>query len=1265
MKSDNSRNTFDPRKHFSSVRMQQGRVQVDADSNEQIDIVNHRIEVEGIDVIGVCGAPMHYPAFHIVADLLPGPDPKISHLSDEELSLPENKTPPANFKVPDFLISAGRYYVDGILCENDRLTSYLNQPDLPGATALTDAGWYVVYVDVWRRLLTPLDDPSIREVALGGPDTATREKTIWQVKYWSAGANPINCGTDLAGFNQLIAPPDGQMSAQTKQAQIPANPCIVPPGAGYTGLENQFYRIEIHDGGDAFDVTTGGAGTLATRVTNHNDQISVTGNWQKGQAIEIFSNKSGDDPMNGTLAYITENPVVDGGKKILTLSIDVSQIVLDELRVRPIKSTFKWSRDNGSIVTSILNITGKDVTVHDLGRDDVLGFKPGQWVEIIDDQLELNGLPGQLAQITFIDNAINKITLNATPALAVNQNLHPKLRRWDGLGAVKFHPNNAQDHFLDIESGIQIRFFKGAFRSGDYWNFPARTATADTQSGNIEWPRQGNSAVPQSPFGIKHHYCRLAILHWDGAKFDVIQECRNLFPPITELTSMFYLSGENQEVMPDLLLPPSTFLPLERPLTVGVANGKIPVANAEVRFEVTVGNGQIQPVGPAGTFNQVTSKILYVLTDQNGLAQCNWLVDSATQTQQVKATLQAVTDLSDTVAKNVHLPVTFTANLSVASKVAYKPPCPPFNADKTVQSALERLTSLMSLYEVSGNNQVVMPGETLKDLVVRAANRCGPVAGQQVRFEVVSGGGTVNGGATAIVNTDGQGNASCSWKPDPQNANDKPQPDDLYQEVRAVLLPETSPPTTQPTTVRFTCTLITAKRVFYDPAKCPALATDKVSNVQDAIDHLCEAHGGGCDITVGKGGQFERLDEALSQLLDKNQTDICICLLAGDHQLPSIIVKGTAKERVKIVGCGRGTRLTFPPTPVLTRFSVTAFTSFILRDVEVLGANLRIEVNDCDTVAIENCYMTQTNQSTPFINIARAESIRFMGNTVDARTAGPSGPTPGRFFANLPELAALFNAPEAEFPSRAAATAARLAGQPPQALQATVTQMRSLTSSAGLAPRKVRALQGLTRNLSGASINPASIQASLEDIRAAFQVVPGVALVIADAEADTWIADNEISGVVSFYGDPGPGKLTVDNMKNIALALRQGRVTFAPSQSQLHFGKNKVYRIDVSAPLKDKLRNIVAGAGGAVPIESVYLRSFITDNKFSGSDNNFIMEHLSLNSNSFEKEAGDAGNAILRAGIYVGNFSTDDIRLFNASLANQKIANLTINIVDS
>lgn len=1252
MKSDYSRVTFDPRKHFSSVRTQQGRVQLDADSNEEIDIINHRIETESYDVIGLCGAPLHHPAFHIVAAL--------SELSAEEKALPENNQLPAGFNVPDFLISAGRYYVDGILCENEILTSYLKQPDLPEAKAIKEPGWYLVYVDVWRRLLTTLDDASIREIALGGPDTTTREKTVWQIKYWAAGSNPVNCGTQFDEFKKLIAPSDGRMSARSKPSGTSSDPCIVPPGAGYTGLENQFYRIEIHDGGAALDVTAGGAGTLATRVPKKNNQIEVTGTWNKGQAIEIYSNKAGDDPMNGTLAYITDPPVVDGAKKTLTLDIDVSKITLDELRVRPIKATFKWSRDNGSVVTSILGIKGNEVTVHDLGRDEVLGFNIGQLVEVSDDRLELNGLPGQLAQITDIDSALNLITLNVAPALVVDSKFHPKLRRWDGVGAVKFHPNNAVDHFLDLESGVQVRFFTGTFKTGDFWNFPARTATADTQSGNIEWPTKSNQPVAQLPFGIKHDYCRLAILHWNGTVFDVIHDCRNLFPPITELTSLFYLSGENQEAMPDPTQP-NALLQLTQPLIVGVANGTVPVPNAEVRFHVTTGNGQIVPIGAPGTFKQLDAKTLDVLTDQNGLARCTWQIDSVTQVQQLKATMQAVTDLNDTADKPVHLPVTFTANLSVASQVAYNPgDCKPFAEDRNVQKALDRLSHLISLYEVSGNNQEIMPGGPLpQPLVVLAANRCGPITDKKthVQFTVISGGGTVtplDGGVT-----DATGHASCTWQPGPTEIN---------QEVEASLVADPARPDTPPSTVRFTCTLSTAKNVFYDPEKCPALKADKVSNVQDAIDHLCEAHQGGCcDVTVGKGGQFERLDEAIKKLIEQKQGDICICLLPGDHPLPDeLIVAGNGKERVKIVGCGRGTRLIFPPDVEGSIFNAKGLTSFILRDVEVSGNNLRIEVRDCDEITFAGCYLNQENQTGPFIVLGGRDSIRFQQNIVDAwLPIGRVRVPPAVTFEGIPVAADLFKFSRAEFDQKSADVATDLAGQSAAKRRSMAAQVQQRTvGNPELSTLEVKSYQNFARTLTADQVDPRALQASLNAVRAAsFRAAPGVALVVTDAEANTWLEDNDIHGVVSFYGTPGDQKLTDANMKNIGTAFDQQNLEFVESQSQLNVARNNFYRFDISANLMSKLKSVAPGV--KTSLSRLFRRSFISDNEFGGGNNNFVMEHAAFTANSFEREgSADAGIVVASRSIYVGNFAPDDIRLFNLFSATQKAANLLINIVD-
>ena len=39
-----------------------------------------------------------------------------------------------------------------------------------------------MYLDVWERHVTALEDDDIREKALGGADTTTRCKVVWQVK---------------------------------------------------------------------------------------------------------------------------------------------------------------------------------------------------------------------------------------------------------------------------------------------------------------------------------------------------------------------------------------------------------------------------------------------------------------------------------------------------------------------------------------------------------------------------------------------------------------------------------------------------------------------------------------------------------------------------------------------------------------------------------------------------------------------------------------------------------------------------------------------------------------------------------------------------------------------------------------------------------------------------------------------------------------------------------------------------------------------------
>jgi hypothetical protein len=610
VKGDFSRRTFDPRRHYSGVLMQQGRVQVDADWNEQHEIDRHRVETGARDLIGASGGQVDGAGF--------------------EISVHDRET---------LSIGPGTLYVDGILCQNEEPGEdeppllFQGQQDLPGDRAIEllpgDPDVGLVYLDVWERHETYLDNEGIREIALGGPDTATRSRTVWQAKVLQvkaetsniAGLKPafekhveitaelarlgdgekeklVNLRGALARVNNQILqllrvdcdspfeeemsqknpPGTGRLCARALPPASAESECVVPRSAGYERLENQLYRVEVHRGAQR-----------------------------------------------------------DG-------------------------ATFKWSRDNGSVETAVLRITPEgqnaEILVRDLGRDETLGFAKGQYVELMDDSREQNGLFGPLMQIEDVATDARTITVKNPPGAPLGvideqtaREFHYRLRRWDSEGALVMEDGE----FVDLEEGVQVQFLEGRYNTGDYWLIPARTAT-----GRIEWPHeevQQNGQVqqtplPQPPAGIEHHYARLALVVAatvkDKRQLLVVSDCRRLFPPLTRLTGLYYLGGDGQEAGSGQALP--------RPLVVGVANGDRPVVGARVTFEVLAEDpeeydGRLQA-------DDQTGRVVTATTDGSGEARCLWTLATDRPSQQVRASLVGGT----------HLKIYFNANLSAAGE---------------------------------------------------------------------------------------------------------------------------------------------------------------------------------------------------------------------------------------------------------------------------------------------------------------------------------------------------------------------------------------------------------------------------------------------------------------------------------------------------------------------------------------------------------------------------------------------------------------------
>jgi hypothetical protein len=194
--------------------------------------------------------------------------------------------------------------------------------------------------------------------------------------------------------------------------------------------------------------------------------------------------------------------------------------------------TFKWSRDNGSVVFPIEEFVPglpAQIRLTQLGRDEALGLRELDWVEVVDDAHELADQRVELVQVRHIDRAERLVTVTpwAAPSGGFDGTGHPRLRRWDqeaptGPGALP-----ATSGPIDLEDGIRVRFRTGTCRAGTTGSFPARTVLPALA---------GPSNAP--PEGIVHHYCRLAIITWTangGALTSAITDCRDLFPPLTDV----------------------------------------------------------------------------------------------------------------------------------------------------------------------------------------------------------------------------------------------------------------------------------------------------------------------------------------------------------------------------------------------------------------------------------------------------------------------------------------------------------------------------------------------------------------------------------------------------------------------------------------------------------------------------------------------------------------------------------------------------------
>jgi hypothetical protein len=490
MNGDFSRLTFRPDKRYSAVLAQQGRPQLDSDFNEQAAIQEYLRRTLVVDLIGLHAGPVNTTdegtarctAF------------EIGYLAGENGS-------PANLT-----IAGGRYYVGGLPAdasvpwaarpvherEHEQEQeqehehehehehrggewTYWTQPDAcldqdNEADQLPGQFPFLVYLKVQERFISAVEDPDIREVALGPamPDTAGRVKVTWQVLPMlpsddfepPADATPHRLRWAFDRWAARRSRPASWLAARAWRPEgAEEDPRVIRPESAYRGAENQLYRVEVHRGGRA------GAEPAA----------SATIKWSRD---------------NGSLIF----PIAD---------IDETWVSLAGLG-----RDDKLDLHIGEWVEAVDDAYLARAAAHPLLQVAEVDV-PGR-------RVRLTGEPGQ----------------DVARSSHRHPYLRRWDQHIGGSGRASRFADGAQliieGTWIEMEDGVQMWFEPdGEYQTGDYWLIPARSLT-----GGVEWPHDvSGRPLLKPPDGISYHYAPLA---WITDPGSTPTDLRQQFTPLAQ-----------------------------------------------------------------------------------------------------------------------------------------------------------------------------------------------------------------------------------------------------------------------------------------------------------------------------------------------------------------------------------------------------------------------------------------------------------------------------------------------------------------------------------------------------------------------------------------------------------------------------------------------------------------------------------------------------------------------------------------------------------
>jgi Family of unknown function (DUF6519) len=470
--SDLARISFDPTRDYRSVVTQQGRVTLEADVNEQNTIASEALRLETIDVVGPAGTP--------------DDGYRVSVNADGSLA-----------------VGRGTMYLGGWRLQLIKDVELAQQPDWLDRPVFDTKLPALIALLVTEQSISATEDQPLREVALGGPDTAARTRLMQHlVEIATSQQTCLDAAEELTKtLTEMGLALDPKTLALTFGASLtvgffppppPPDPCCPPAQGGYLGADNQLVQVTV----SSYD-STAGTGTLL---------------WGWNNASFLY---------RATVLDPTADPPV----------LKLGQSPVDA----------QHTPQPGQVIEILRTTT-------------VLGEAADQ--NYIAAQ---QGTVVTLGTGTIFDPATNQLTL-PSGTVVPNDPRSLFVRLWQA--EVPFTSGSLTQ--LDAVSGLSVTVAVAALPSGQllarpFWQFAVRPNTPQQV-----YPQRYQEAA-QPPDGPRQWLCDLAVVTpGDGAP--VPHDCRKHFLPLTEVGSCVCCNlvldptGDWQNTLNDALTSDATAL---------------------------------------------------------------------------------------------------------------------------------------------------------------------------------------------------------------------------------------------------------------------------------------------------------------------------------------------------------------------------------------------------------------------------------------------------------------------------------------------------------------------------------------------------------------------------------------------------------------------------------------------------------------------------------------------------------------------------------